>query len=422
MNFTQSSTVLALAFLNVLFFENTPLVQTDSGSIAYIRGGTEIRVIDPDGENDRRLWTHPDASFDLGLYDLAWRPDGKELAFSSAHASAYSLYHADLYSIKRDGSGVRKLTNPPARDEFKNYPKGSVTVTVRNNQYTFQQAQASSGVFTIYIAGAEQPQQITLTPGSSKTLVFKSVADFGKKAQAIVAIWGNYRWFMPGTDVQAGQTVKMPEFLISGDGVELFGAFRPVWRTDGSQLSFRNGHCNVNIIPADPPIGELYHKSMFAGKHPLGACTWDWGPIPALADQIIYTENAGETSAIFQTKEGGTHPGIKLTDFINIQYQLLHDLHWLPDGSGLLYSNTSLMADAANIFKYDFKTKQVVQVTQLENEFARAFSVSPDGSSLVYERAKTVEDEKNVELWIINLNGTGNRLLVRNGRNPSWRK
>ena len=102
MNFTQSSTVLALAFLNVLFFENTPLVQTDSGSIAYIRGGTEIRVIDPDGENDRRLWTHPDASFDLGLYDLAWRPDSKELAFSSAHASAYSLYHADLYSIKRD--------------------------------------------------------------------------------------------------------------------------------------------------------------------------------------------------------------------------------------------------------------------------------------------------------------------------------
>jgi hypothetical protein len=58
------------------------------GTIAYIRGGTEIRLIEPDGKNDRRLWTHPDASFNLALNDLAWRPDGKELAFSSSHASA----------------------------------------------------------------------------------------------------------------------------------------------------------------------------------------------------------------------------------------------------------------------------------------------------------------------------------------------
>ena len=29
-----------------------------SGTIAYIRGGTEIRLIESDGSNDRRLWTH----------------------------------------------------------------------------------------------------------------------------------------------------------------------------------------------------------------------------------------------------------------------------------------------------------------------------------------------------------------------------
>ena len=58
------------------------------GTIAYVRGGTEVRLIEPDGSNDRRLWTHPDETQELGIYGVAWRPDGKELAFSSAHAAA----------------------------------------------------------------------------------------------------------------------------------------------------------------------------------------------------------------------------------------------------------------------------------------------------------------------------------------------
>jgi hypothetical protein len=53
-----------------------------SAQIAYVRGGTEIRLIEPDGSNDRRLWTHPDATSELGIYGVAWRPDHKELAFS----------------------------------------------------------------------------------------------------------------------------------------------------------------------------------------------------------------------------------------------------------------------------------------------------------------------------------------------------
>ena len=85
------------------------------GTIAYVRNGTEIRLIDADGANDRRLWTHADAKKELGIYDVAWRPDGKELALSSGHAAVASLYHADLYAIRPDGTGFRKLTNPPDR-------------------------------------------------------------------------------------------------------------------------------------------------------------------------------------------------------------------------------------------------------------------------------------------------------------------
>jgi len=276
--------------------------QAPSTTIAYVRGGIEIRLIESDGTNDRRLWTHPDARPELGINGVTWRPDRKELAFSSGHEAASSFYHSDLYALQPDGTALRKLTNPPARAEFARYPKGSVTVTVRNDQPAYKQTQASAGVFIIYVAGADEPQMITLPPGSVKTLVFKSVADFGTTGQAVVAAYGAYRWFIPGVDVAAGRMVRAPTFSISGDGIEYLGAFRPVWRSDGSRISYRTGSCIVSTVPVNPTPGEHLFDPMFSGKNPLGACTWDWGPA-ALANQIIYTENASGSSNILESRK-----------------------------------------------------------------------------------------------------------------------
>jgi hypothetical protein len=393
-----------------------------TGAIAYIRNGSEIRLIDSNGTNDRLLWTHPDAREPLGLFDLAWRPDGRELVFSSAHEALFSVYHADLYSVRPDGTGFRKITNAPDYKNFGNYKKGSVTVTVRNNQYTFQQTQASQGIFTVNIIGADEPQQITLPPGKSKTLTFTSVADFGNHAQALVAINGAFRWIMPGTDVVAGQTVKAPDLVISGNGIELLGAFRPVWKQDGSAISYRDGVCLVKTIPARPPVGEMHFNPLFSGKNPMGTCTWDWGPTLPLASQVLYTENeSNEVSGIYLMKEGGTHnPATLLTQFAKIQYQIAHDLKWLPDGSGFLYAATNLMGDASNIYHYDMRTRQTMPVTQLQGAFARRFCVSPSGQWVVYERAKTVQDYEAVDLWMVRTDGSGEKLLVKNGLCPTW--
>jgi hypothetical protein len=398
-----------------------PTTSNGRGTIAYIRNGTEIRLIEPDGSNDRRLWTHPDASKDLGIDSLAWRPDGQELAFSSSHAAVASLYHADLYAIRPDGSGYRKLTNPPDRNEYERYKKGSVSVTVRNDQPIYKQSQASSGVFLVYVTGADEPQQITLPPGSSKTLLFNNVADFGNHAQAIVAMWGKFRWFTPGVDVRAGTTVKAPAFGITGDGIELLGAFRPVWRSDGSRVSYRSGFCTLSSTPVNPTAGEHSYDPMFGDKNPLGTCVWDWGPTPATSNQIIYSENGSGGSSVFRITEGGKHPGEKLTSYSDIDYQLLFDLRWLPDGSGLLFSNQTLMRDSANIFRYDFSTRKTTQITRLENEFTGNFSISPDGKWIVFERSKSLDDNRDIDLWIVGIDGRNARLLVRNAFSPSWR-
>ena len=392
-----------------------------NGTIAYVRDGVEIRVINPDGSNDRRLWTHPDAKKPLGIDSLAWRPDASELAFSTRHTAAASLYDADLYAIRADGSGLRKLTNAPQMSEFERFPKGTVSVTFRNDQPIYKQSQASAGVFIVYVAGAAEPQQITLPPGATKTVVFNQVADFGKTAQAVVAIWGNYRWFIPGVDVRAGVTVKAPVFSITGDGIEYFGAFRPVWRQDGSRVSYRSGVCTLNSVPINPTPGEYVHNPLFSGKAPLGTCVWDWGPTPATANQLLYTENASGDSSVFRIAEGGKHPGEKLTPYSNIEYQLLFDLRWLPDASGFLFSNQTLMRDSANIFRFDFETGKVSQVTRLANEFTGAFTISPDGEWIVFERSKSLDNDREIDLWIARLNGSNARLLVRNGFSPSWR-
>jgi hypothetical protein len=391
------------------------------GTIAYVRGGTEVRLIEPDGTNDRRLWTHPDARKELGIDSIAWRPDGKELAISSGHAAAASVYHADLYAVGRDGNGFRKLTNSPDISALAGFPKGSVSVTLQNDQPVYRQSQASSGVFIVYVAGAAEPQQITLPPGATKTLVFNQVADFGNTPQAIVAMWGKHRWFIPGVDVRARTTVKAPTFSITGDGIEYFGAFRPIWRSDGSRVSFRSGVCTLNSVGVNPVPGVYVHDPLFGGKNPLGTCTWDWGPTPALANQILYTENDSDDSAIYQIAEGGSHPGKKLTSFSNIEYQLLFDLRWLPDGSGFLFSNQTLMRDSANIFRYDFATGAVKQVTRLQNEFTGAFSISPDGQWVVFEKSKSLDENRDIDLWIVPLKGGEARLLVRDGFSPSWR-
>jgi hypothetical protein len=416
---TESSAAAAKQSVSRPPSEHTSPPGESSGTIAYVRDETEIRAIAPDGTNDRRLWSHKDLHAGLGIFELAWRPDGKELAFSSAHEAVASFYLADIYTIRADGTGLRKLTNAPDITEFARYRKGSVTVTVRNAQ----NASTSSGTFIVYVAGADEPQQVTIPVGTAKTLVFKSVADFGSHPQPVVAMFGKRRWFIPGTDVIAGRNVIAPAFSIIGDGIDLFGAFRPVWRSDGSRVSYRSGLCVVSSVSSNPTPGEYSFDPLFGGQNPLGTCTWDWGPTPATANQIIYTENGSGGSTIYRMAEGGTHPGTKIAQYSDIDYQLLSDLRWLPDGSGLLYSNREYVFESANIFRYDFGTKKVTQVTNLKSEFARAFSISPDGHSVVFERCKTrSDDDKSCDLWIAGTDGGGMRLLVKNGFAPAWGK
>ena len=137
-------------------------------------------------------------------------------------------------------------------------------------------------------------------------------------------------------------------------------------------------------------------------------------------NQLLYTENNSGDSSVFRIAEGKTHPGERLTQFSNIEYQLLFDLRWLPDGSGFVFSNQTLMRDSANLFRYDFASRKTTQITNLENEFTGKFSIAPDGQSIVFERSKSLDEDRNIDLWITPVSGGNPRLLVNNAFSPSW--
>ena len=90
----------------------------DQGTIAYVQLSThDIHLVSPDGTGDRVLWTAPRAFFVDPPYELAWRPDGRELAFTSDHEAWASWYASDVYAVGSDGTGYRRITNAPAAAE-----------------------------------------------------------------------------------------------------------------------------------------------------------------------------------------------------------------------------------------------------------------------------------------------------------------
>src|ERR1051326_9075888 len=97
----KRTSCLLLVILLLTLFEVSPAghkrvaaAAANRGTIAYVHGGAEIRLVEPDGTNDRRIWTlpRPELAATMGVTGVAWRPDGQEIAFSSGHEAAQSLY------------------------------------------------------------------------------------------------------------------------------------------------------------------------------------------------------------------------------------------------------------------------------------------------------------------------------------------
>lgn len=388
-----------------------------SGTIAYIgmdssRNLMTINRIDPDGTDQQTLWTHPSSVPETNtLYDLAWKPDATEIGFSSNHESLYSAFNSDVYGIRPDGSGLRRITNPPSVAELNSgsYQFGTVTGQVYNN-YGYVTS------FFVYVEGAKDAVSVNVGDyGDTVGFTIPDVADLGVGSHTVTLIWSkgsvscaNGREYTASVvDVVAGQTVDAGTLQFNGQ-CGTYDSKSITWKRDGSLLG-------VDVIgprqfdAAGQALGtDLFSNALFADN-------LAWSPTD---DRILYRKwvVSGSDNGIYMTTAGGSS-GTWLVQ--ENAYSLYVTPAWLPDGSGFVVS-----ADNA-LYYYDFSNPASPLSTILDfgsgGDYILNPSVSPDGNYVVFERYMAATVQSN--LWIVERTKPTNLYaLTTNGRsaNPSW--
>ncbi len=390
--------------------------------IAYI-WREQIRIINPDGTGDRLLWSSPagppGSQFVWPVRGLTWRPDGTELAFASDHEAAYSWFGFDIYALRADGQGLRRLTNPPARADFASYPKGTVRVTVTATLY-------STVAFQVYVMGAPAPKYVYPAAGMTQVITFDNVADLGSGVQPVVAILGEKRWIAEeAPDVQAGKTVDVKLIIDANRYSSGFGAGAPLWRADGGNVAFvLTPKCTLRYV-SDPPGSGPSLNPLLDASAVAGFCVYDRGPTAATAGKLLLASGLGDdrTSYVYLANEGSNTLPAPLLSFDN--QNDIHDIRWLPDGSGfILAMRDGLMDEDVNLYEYDFPAGPLRKVTDFNVpwQYLRSFSISPDGRQIVYEW--TTDPIYGLsgpsDLYVMNRDGSNPHLLVKDASYPAW--
>ncbi len=396
----------------------------DEGVIAYVKRSTgDIHLISPDGANDRVLWTNPDP--DHTPISLAWRPDGGELAFSSQHEWQCSLYDGDVYVIRADGSGYRRITNAPACAELAGLPKGSVTVEVQDY----------FGSSFVYVAGAPG-----LTRAQSGTMTLDNIADFGPgvlQPSVGIAVLDRVIGREPYADILPGQTVPGGILIINDtSSIRGWGAGKVSWMADGAMLGYNMRTCSgVNAIAAVPTYGSMGNALPVVPK--ARSCLHSWNPTLAGSNQYLYYSSdwfSDEAHGIFVNTVGNASGGTRLYHPPPLFFQML-DMEWLPDGSGFLLSMAYMSGwdpvytcaghdyhSCRNIFEYDLATHRVTQRTNIDDKSVNRLAVSPDGQHIIFERTTDPDFDPTSSLWIIDRDGTGLHKLLDDAGRPAWGK
>jgi len=386
---------------------------TVTGEIAFLgqnasNNNTTVNRIKPDGSPPQTLWTHPD-TIDPHIYDVAWKPDATETAFSSDHEFGYSAFHADIYGMDPNGGNLRRISNPP---QHSSWPNGHATSTdtgkILNRGVSFP------APFLIYFEGAKEPVGVSMpTFDGEVSFTAPDVEDLGVGVlQFVVFHWSGDQctngkeYHVAAVDVQGGGTVDVG--TLTFDGLcNHYNAGDISWKRDGSQVGFLLGGIPQKVKSS----GEAIGSQLFAGTH-FSNSDLAWSPVD---DRILYS----------RWRDGTANPTIFLTNAgsdggsaLSIDNQNTHgNPAWLPDGSGFLFTYN----DGAAIGKYTFATGQSTMLVQFYGEKADNLSLSPDGQYLVFERQNI--DASRRDLWVMNVAQPNEQwALTSDGRsgNPDW--
>jgi Tol biopolymer transport system component len=150
---------------------------------------------------------------------VAVSPDGSHIAFSG-----FADFNTDIFVIGSDGTGLRRLTDDPAADQYPQWsPDGKTIVYDNAGARQEQDAQFSSTaeIWTVRSDGSAPPTQLTdnHVPDSSPS--------FSPTGQQVAYFHDGEIWLM-----SADGSDQHP--LLDGDA----GGFTPRWSPDGRRIAF----------------------------------------------------------------------------------------------------------------------------------------------------------------------------------------
>ena len=382
------------------------------GSIGFIgldAGGNPktVKRIAPDGSGNSVLWTHPSTVPETNsLFDVAWKPDASEVAFSSNHESGYSAFNSDVYGLKPDGSGLRRITNPPGQSDLSNgsFQYGKVKGSIRNDY-------SSVTTFMVYVEGAKNPVSVNVGAyGDEVGFPELEVADLGVGLHYVVFIWSkgsnaNCREYAPAViDVQAGQTINAG--TLSFDGT--CGAY------DSESISWKRNGAQIAVDVLTPrkfaSVGEAIGTALFSGA--AFADKVAWSPVD---NRVLYRNNIADNSfsGIYMTSDNGDAG----TRVVASGGALWLTPAWLPDGSGFVYTSDHEMR------QFLFAGSQDTPLAYFYNDFVFNPSVSPDGRYVVFEWQESFTGGNYHNLWVLDRSKpTQMWSLTSDNRstNPDW--
>lgn len=395
---------IMLAILVNLVLVNLAAAQVANlpGTIAYFKNQTELHLTKADGSDDHIIWTNPKPVSPFFSAEIDWRPDGEELAFQSGHELLCSVYADDIWAIKPDGSGLRRVTNAPECAQLAGMPKGSVSVEILNTV-------SGASIFFLYVDGADSAKSFVLQPGFQTTITINGVSDFGAVQQRIVVFNESKTWIhASGIDVQAGQTVTASGTLTLGQSPGLLTAEQPTWKRDGSDIAYLLAGGIPQVISANPPWSttgsDIFPSgSTYASYHEWSPTSDDFLVVDAMGSGIYLVEPGTGNAQLLVDQEVNSYTGIS----------------WMPDGSGFVFGLYSLFNEYANLYKYSFSSGNIQPITNFTDEYAFDPSVSPDGEWVAFTRNAGGQNDP-FDLWIIKMDGSNSWKLADDAGFAAW--
>ncbi len=442
---------LAVAFLLSLAAPDagtspTGNFQLHETAIAYVGSSTtnrEIRLINPDGSQDRLLWRIPsEVHPPVGIGRLSWHPDGTRLLFDSDHDWQRSLAIRDLYTLSADGQTLSRVTNPPGPDSYARYQSGTVS---------FILDALEQGDVQLYITGASEPVSYFARLGESYRIT-QTVADLGKGIRQYMRLYDpdelsyycNYSeegW----VDVIPNETVDFGRLRFGIISSACPYAFSASWSHDGGRILYLMREAgaidpphNIWLTSENADINSngarLLDMNRYVGRGSLYRAVL--APTAARGDELLFLEqNILGDNIVHTTITDATSQ--KSLDLGSCPYRCsVLDLVWLPDGSGIIVARLDRYAGTrtpptGTLYRYTFADRKLTTIVSLPNEVIGRVAVAPDGRTIVFERGRSLKDSVNrvrrgeeiqcpCELWTIESDGSDLRQLTSDGRAPAW--